>query len=190
MQMTPTERAHILKQEADRLLQDIQLEELCHPIGIITPTGSYYLDLMVYPDIDLYLPPARPYQLFDIASHLAENHPVKRVNFIRGGPGTLKDALYIKPVIETGTWGRPWKIDIWAVNSNFIEEKTAELSAFKAQMNPEIREFILNYKFSILNEEGRTPTFSGIHIYRAVFDLKIKTPKELTQYLRDQGIAV
>ena len=190
MQMTPTERAQILKQAADQLLEDIQLEELCRPIGIITPTGSYFLDLMVYPDIDYYLPPAKPRQLFDIASDLAENHPVKRVNFICGSPGALKDALYIKPVIDTGTWDRPWKIDIWAVDLKFIEQKTTELNAFKAQMTPEIREFILNFKFSILNEEGRTPMLSGIHIYRAVFDLNIRKPKELTQYLRDQGIAV
>lgn len=186
--MKPLERAAKLKQEADHLLQEIQLEELCRPIGKITPTGSYSLDLMIYPDIDLYLPPAKPRQLFEIASNLVENHPVRRVNFIRGGSKPLKDALYIKPVIDLGTWGRPWKIDIWAVDLNFIEEKTAELKHYKIQMTPKLRELILNYKYSILNQEGRTPIMSGIHIYRAVFDLKLRKFSELTQYLRDQGI--
>ncbi len=190
LRMKPLERAVRLKEEADALLREIQLDELCLPIGKLTPTGSYSLDLMIYPDIDLYLPPARPRQLFEIAAYLVENHPVIRVNFLRGGPVPLKDALYIKPVIAIGNWERPWKIDIWAVDSAFIDEKTAELESFKARMTPEIREFILNFKYSILNEEGRTPMFSGIHIYRAVFDLNLRTDEELNGYLKDQGIGI
>lgn len=190
LKMSPLERAAKIKEEADNLLWDIRLEELCRPIGKITPTGSYYLDLMVYPDIDLYLPPANPRQLFEIAAHLVENHPVVQVKFLRGGSGPLKNALYIKPVLAIGNWERPWKIDIWAVDVAFIKQKNAEMDSFKARMTPEIREFILNFKNSILNEEGRTPMFSGIHIYRAVFDLKIRNYQQLTQYLRDQGIQI
>ena len=190
MEMSTIERAEKLNHEADQLLQEIQLVELCRPIGKITPTGSYYLNLMIYPDIDLYLPPAKPRQLFDIVSQLVEKHPIIRVNFLNGGPGPLSDALYIKPVIDIGNWERPWKIDIWAVNQGLIEERNAELDRFKTKLTPEIRAFILDYKQSILNEEGRTPMFSGIYIYRAVFDLMIRDYVELTKYLKSQGIQI
>ena len=82
--MNPIQRAAKLKEEADDLLQAIRLAERCHDIGPITPTGSYYLDLMIYPDIDLYLPPAKPRQLFELAAGLVEDHPVIRMNFLNG----------------------------------------------------------------------------------------------------------
>ncbi|MEJ2756911.1 MAG: hypothetical protein P8046_00385 [Anaerolineales bacterium] len=190
MPLTSLERAAKLKQEADELLDTIKLAELCRGIGPMTPTGSYYLDVMVYPDIDVYLPPARPRQLFEVVSHLTEHHPVVRVNFLNQGMGPLKDGRYIKPVIDVGNWGRPWKIDIWAVDQAFIDQKQAELDDLKARMTMELRTFILGYKYSILNEEGRTPMYSGIHIYRGVLDHGLRTHGELSDYLRQQGIAV
>jgi len=188
--MKPTERSSELKKEADKLLRDIRLAERCREIGVLTPVGSYYLDLMIYPDIDLYLPPAKPSQLFQIAAQLVENHPVIRVNFINGGPGPLKNSLYIKPVIAVGNWGRPWKIDIWATDQAFIDEKIAELQRFKERLTPELRELIIDYKFSILNEEGRTPVFSGIYIYQAVLDHSLRQFSEITAFLREHSIKI
>ena len=80
---------------------------------------------MMYPDIDLYLPPTKPRQLFEIAASLAEKQPITRVNFINGGPAELKNALYLKPVIAVGTWERPWKIDLWAADLEFIKKRKA-----------------------------------------------------------------
>ncbi len=188
--MKPIERSAKLKKEANQLLREIKLAELCRDIGELTPTGSYYLDVMIYPDIDLYLPPATPGQLFQIAAHLVENHPVLRVNFLNGGPGPLKNALYIKPVIAMGDWERPWKVDIWAVSQAFIDQKTAELRKYKEIMTPELRELIVDYKYSILNEEFRTPMFSGIFIYQAVLDHGLRNFAEITEYLRENSITV
>jgi len=188
--MNPIERSARLKIEADDLLQEINLEALCRDIGELTPTGSYYLDLMIYPDIDIYLPPTTPRKLFQIAAHLVENHPVVRVNFLNGGSGPLKNGLYIKPVIAVGEWERSWKIDIWSVEQTFIEEKNAELDHYKEIITPEQRELILNYKYAILNVEGRTPMFSGIFIYQAVLVHGLKMFPEITEYLRENSIQV
>jgi hypothetical protein len=188
--MNPTERSAKLRTEADELLRNIKLAELCSAIGTLIPTGSYYLDLMVYPDIDLYLPPATPRQLFQMVTHLVEHHPVERVNFLNGGPGPLKNGLYIKPVIAFGDWERPWKIDIWAVDQSFIAEKNAELRSIKERMTPEQRELIVNYKYSILTPAYRTPMFSGVYIYRAVIDYGMVDHKEITEYLREHAIEI
>jgi hypothetical protein len=188
--MNPIERATRLKNEADELLQEIKLAERCRHIGRLTPTGSYYLDLMMYPDIDLYLPPATPRKMFQIVTGLVEEHPVMRVNFLKGGSGPLEDGLYIKPVIAVGEWERPWKIDIWAISQSFIEEKTDEMNSYKMRMTPEQRELILNYKYSVLNEDGRTPYFSGIFIYQAVIDQGLWENSEITNYLRKNSIDI
>ena len=188
--MNPIQRSARLKKEADELLHDIRLEERCRDIGKLTPTSSYNLSLMMYPDIDLYLPPASPRQLLEIAAGLVEDYPVVRVNFLNSGAGPLKDGLYIKPVIAVGGWELPWKIDIWAVALSFIEEKTAELDRFREKMTPEERELILNYKYAVLNEEGRTPMFSGVYIYRAVIDHGLQEFKDITGYLRENAIDI
>jgi len=184
--MNPIERSAQLKKEADNLLQEIRLEKRCREIGKLTPTGSYYLDLMMYPDIDLYLPPAKPRQLFQLAADLVENYPVVRVNFLNGGQGPLKNGLYIKPVIAVGEWERPWKIDIWAVARSFIDDKIAEMDRFKERMTSQQCELILNYKYAILNDEDRTPMFSGIYIYQAVIDRGLQKFSEITEIFKGE----
>jgi hypothetical protein len=55
--VTPEERSNALRRQADEVLDRIHLRGQCAGIGDIISTGSYFLDLIMYPDIDLYLPP-------------------------------------------------------------------------------------------------------------------------------------
>ena len=164
--MTPDDRSHALRAEADDVLKLIRLQDLCAEIGELTPTGSYFMDLMMYPDVDLYLPPTAPEMLLGVAAELSKLHCVQRINYIRGGPGDLKDGLYLKPVVEHGRWERPWKIDIWSLPSATVEKKQAQLENLKSRMTPTHRAVILHAKYRLLTDAGRTPIFSGIYIYR------------------------
>jgi len=188
--MTPEERSRRLRKEADKVLAMVHLKRHCGPIGKIIPTGSYFLDCMMYPDIDVYMPFVPMEILFDIAIKLARYDCVKKINFEKGGPGDLAKGLYLKPIIEYGEWGRPWKIDIWSLPITIVEKKQTELEGFKHRMTPEHKKIILNYKFSVLTETKRTPLFSGFRIYQAVIDLGLKDFDKITQYLRKNGINV
>ena len=53
--MFPLERATKLRREADVVLGLINLYDILRPYGKVFPTGSFFLDVMVYPDIDLYI---------------------------------------------------------------------------------------------------------------------------------------
>lgn len=188
--MDPLERARRLRREADEVLDRFRFRELCAPIGPLTPTGSYFMDLMIYPDIDLYLPPTTPEMLMGVGTQLAVLENTLRVNFLRGGPGPLADGLYLGPKIAYGNWERPWKFDLWAVPRSFIAAQNAELADLKARMTPAQRKLILQTKFRLLTDEGRTPTFSGIFIYRAVIDHQMDDHASIVAFLRANGIDV
>jgi len=166
--MTPEERAQCLRKEADEVLETVHLKEHCAPIGKTVPTGSYFLDLM----------------------KLVEYDCVKEIVFQKGGPGDLAEGFYLKPVVEHGSWERPWKIDIWSLPLDIVEKKQKELSDIKDRMTPVHRRLILEYKYSILTEKKRTPMFSGIYIYRAVMNLGLKDFNEITEHLRENGINI
>ena len=112
------------------------------------------------------------------------------MNFAKGGPAELSNGLYLKPVIEYGAWERPWKIDMWALPVEVAEKKQSELRNLQARLSPELRRLILEYKFSVLTDAGRTPMFSGIHIYRAVIIQGLTDHEAITEYLRKNGIEI
>ena len=148
------------------------------------------MDLMMYPDVDLYLPPTTPESLLRVAVELSKYDCVKKMNYLRGGPGPLKEGLYLKPIVAHSNWGRPWKIDIWSLPTALIDKNQSELIELKSRMTSKHRTLILKLKHQLLNEEGRTPMFSGIFIYKAVIDHGLQELRAISQFLRDNDIDV
>lgn len=192
--MTPTgplQRAALLKTEADLLLAHLGLEELLRSAaGRVEFTGSYLLDLMAYPDIDVMAASLSIEQVFALGARLARRPGVIQLVFEPSRDPDLPGGLYLKARVEWGDWGRPWKIDIWFLDDAVIERKLGEMRRFQAQLTPALRELILNYKQSILTSEKRTPMGSGYWIYRAVFDEGLRSYEAIGAFLRGHGIEV
>ena len=182
------QRAAALHQEAAAVLQLIRLEELLRPFGPPVYGGSYFLDLMAYPDIDLYLPPLSISEVFTLAGRIAEVPQVIQVVFERSNDPSLPGGLYLKPRIQVGGWGRPWKIDMWSLDAGLVEQIMAEMRHWKATMTAVQRQRILRYKSSVLTKEGRTPKYSGYFIYKAVLDEGLEDFQQVTDYLLQHGI--
>ena len=187
---SPEARATALRSEADVVLELLNLRTLLEPLGPIQETGSYFMDTMMYPDIDLSLPPTTPEKLLYICTELSKLPIVKKLRFLRGGTGELQDGLYIKPEVEYGNWGRLWKIDIWALPNAMLQAKRAEMDDLKARMTLAHRDTILQTKYQLLTDEKRTPMFSGIFIYRAVINDGLVALEDIVTYLRENGIEV
>jgi hypothetical protein len=186
----PLQRSARLKEEADFILQAVNLYPIVQPYGRITPTGSYYLDVMAYPDIDLYLSKVSVTELFAIGGQLAACDLVYRVVFEKSQTTRLPGGLYLKPRIRYGEWGRPWKIDIWSLADEVIDRQMAEIHRFKQAMTAEIQEQIIRYKHAILTASQRTPMYSGYHIYKAFIDEGLTDFQAVTAYLVEQGIRI
>jgi hypothetical protein len=188
--MAPLDRANLIKQEADFILQKVRLYEILRPYGKITLTGSYFLDVMVYPDIDIYIPKLTVAQLFRIGARLAESELVVQVVFEKSNDPLMPGGLYLKLRIAYGDWGRPWKIDIWSLDEALIEQKMEPMLRFKARMTDRVRAQIINFKLSIMTSASRTPMYSGYFIYKAIIDEGLTDFQEVTKYLIENGIQV
>ena len=75
------ERADQLRCEADIVLEKIQLFHILQSYATIFPTGSYWLDVMAYPDIDLYITKISMDQMFSIGAQVACSELVTQVIF-------------------------------------------------------------------------------------------------------------
>lgn len=186
--MNPAKRSAKLMREADFIMQEIELYDILESYGKIVPTGSYFLDVMIYPDIDLYISKVSINQLFQIGAQLANSKMVLEVVFQRSRILYLPGGLYLKARIEYGDWGRPWKIDIWSVDEAIIDKKMKPMQQFKKKMTEHIREQIISYKASILTDKYRTPMYSGFFIYQAFVNEGMSDFQEVTAYLIDNGI--
>src|SRR4030042_1200386 len=187
--MLPGERAAMLRREADVVLDLIGLYAILHPYARVFPNGSYFLDVMVYPDIDLYITKVSLDQIFEIAAQLASCDQVIQVVFSKtDDPVNLPDGLYLKPRVNYGDWGRPWKIDIWSLAENVISSKMTDMYRFQEKMTPEIRQQIIQYKLSVMTSQKRTPMYSGYYIYKAFIDEGLTDFKDVARYLISCGI--
>ena len=188
--MDPIERSAKLRQEADLVAKEIGLWRILSSYGRVVPTGSYLLDVMAYPDVDLYMPKMSLAQLFEIGAQLAESDLVFEVVFARPKLADLPGGLYLKPRVEYGDWGRPWKFDIWSIEDALIDEKMACIYRFRDAMTESLREQIIRYKVSILNSGHRTPRYSGYFVYKAFLDEGLTDFRQVTQYLIENGVKI
>ena len=188
--MNPLQRTKIIKQEADAILEKVGVFQILESYGNVTPTGSYFLDTMVYPDIDLYIPKIPISEMFNIGSKLAAHELTSEVVFQKSRVSALPGGLYLKARFEYGDWGRLWKLDIWSLEDTLIEKQMAEMVRFKGRMTEELREKIINYKYSMLTDKHRTPTFSGYFIYKAFLDEGMTDFDDVTRYLIESGIKI
>jgi hypothetical protein len=183
-------RADRLHQEADVILKAIRFSEIFQPIGPPSFTGSYFLDLMAYPDIDVEVSQMTPGQIFSVLSQFFEHPWLDQVEFEKPNEPRLPGSLYFKLRIVHGDWGRPWKIDIWSLSHSQLASGRKEMQHIKNLITPGKREIILRYKAARLNAQGRTPPGSGWWIYKAVLEDGLEDPLEIDAYLIANGIKI
>lgn len=188
--MKPVERAEKLKQEAGEVLKMINLAERIAPWGRFTPTGSYLLDVMAYPDLDLYIPPIPMKDLIGIGAAVAEIDAVQKVTFEKSNAPTLPGAAYLMLSIDYGKWGRPWLVHMWSVDEELLQARMGIYQDFRAKITPPLREKILEYKHAVMTLDERTPRYSGFYIYHAFLEEGLLEFPDVTSYLNEHGIKI
>lgn len=187
--MDPITRAALLKTEADQIIAHLDLTRILTSVaGRVEYIGSYLLDLMAYPDIDLMARRVAVEQVFQAGGQLVRSPHIVQAVYQPSNDPDLPGGLYFKLRVAWGEWGRPWKLDIWFLDEAIIERKLTDTRRFQAALSPDLRQLILRYKASVLTPEGRTPMYSGYWIYRAVLDEGLRDFGAISAYLIAHGI--
>ena len=187
------EIANELQQEANALLNNKSLWIPFISNGNIYVTGSTYLDLLVFPDLDIYYDINDSAKVIDIFSDAAK--------YIIGRDDVtsleIEKELYKrysqspKGIVfqyRINNVKRLWKVDIWAIaDKKVLEEKIQELKKFKENMTEKQRNLILLAKHELAKPFGRTPVGSSYLVYKAVLEEELNDTNQIIAYIRNQG---
>ena len=128
------ELADGLRKEADRIIYGKGIDKLLQPYGDVFYTGSYFLNVMVWPDIDITMAlDPDPYSVedfFEIGGKIARIDSVislKFNNFFRLEVQDLPEGLYWGICLDMANRNTPWKIDLWAKDKEALAEDRATM---------------------------------------------------------------
>ena len=179
------ETNEILKKQAGDLLQNYETLN-----GIASVTGSCALDLMVCPDLDLHVPADQVKNLFGLAEILYQNRLTDELYLQKGTTVGIPEGQHIQVRTHLLSEHAKWKIDIWILPAAAISQKSAQIDSLNERLTDADRERILELKRQLLQPNGFTPKYSGIHIYRAYLDEGIRELASLKDYLSSKGISL
>lgn len=186
--------ANTLKKEARDLLKNEDLWQSFAKNGKIHVAGSTYLDLLVFPDLDVYFEVKDVKSILgtfaDAAKNLIVMDQVRTIEFEKDlhqrYPKQVPEGFFLQYRIDNGH--RLWKVDIWSVaDKNILDNKMQESARFKEQMTPEQRKLILQAKHQLMAPFGRTPMGSSYLVYVAVVEKGLSTVEAIIDYVRSQG---
>lgn len=188
-----------LKAEASKFIYSSGLDNILNSFGRVFYTGSYFLDVMVWPDLDIeILLNGDPYSVkafFQLGSEIEQLPEVKSMkfhNFLNPpGPESIPPkGLYWKIQAERPGKQNPWKIDLWSFEKDVLEKNRKKMEDFAARIDEDKRKRIIQLKHSLLTSQGRTPVFSGYHIYQAVLIHNILKRPDVINFLRNHGVVL
>lgn len=194
----PSPRSRHLREEATALIHQAGLDSILRRYGKLHYTGSYFLDLMVWPDLDIELSLAPdPFSLeafFDLGREIAQACAVSWMTFhnrVWFRPfEQVPKGLYWNIHVADAAFTEEWNIDLWSLEPSVLEANWKQMQKTAAAIDEPKRSTIIELKHSLLNEAGRTPRFSGYHTYQAVLFKGLTQREEIIRYLRDHGVDV
>jgi hypothetical protein len=183
----------LLIAEADRILNEFGLLKILKKYGTPFVTGSYLLGLMTWRDLDIHLEMNIPdekkffHMGGEVASALKPWRMSYRNEFLAR---TLNLPLGFYFGVHTFILGgtEEWKIDIWAMDTEQMEEGKKDLAELQAGINAKSRRAILEIKNRFCKHPEYRAGLHSLDIYEAVMKHDIKTPEEFIKYMKSRNV--
>lgn len=173
--MNSLQRARYKKQQAKKIIQELQLIEKWSTVGDCHLVGAAAYDLIVSPDIDFetFSDDIHPEHIMLELAPLVANPNVVELKY-HDYSKTDFNGHYFKLIYnEQGT---EWTIDMWLFSTNKEGALSRDMVPFmKKYLTNTSREIILDIKEALIEKNLE---FSSIFIYQAVLEYGIKNIDE------------
>lgn len=172
-----------LKTSGNKILNEEGLLEILNTLGKVQIVGSYDLDLLIKPDIDI----AIGGEEYDIEKYFSACTEIaKRIKPIRIKYIDQSVAQFDAFPFDTGYFlginlkrdGINWSIDGWVFTREIFEERVAYHNEIKERLNEENREILMNIKDLIYNN----PNYRSVDLYKAVLFDEVESLEEFKEW--------
>jgi hypothetical protein len=192
------EQSKKIKSQADRILKDSGIIEILQSYGEVKLAGSYALDVMLRPDIDIYVVASEHNweKVLDIQFKISKSNYFREVDFVNwfdfsNEPSNIDvwvpsvKGYYFRPIVPLE--GELWKMDIWLITSEY--DKTSERTDYFKKLldsaDESKKSAILEIKEAMRKGNSYIDDVDGKLIYKAVLELGINTPDEFRSFLSE-----
>lgn len=162
-----------MKREADDILKNTELLKILSEFGTPHIIGSYAMDLIYNPDIDIVVETDNLRGAsVDALSALVKKGDFEKIeygDFVKF-PHVNRPNGYII-VLRTTRGDVRWEIEIWFLSNTTKEEN--DVSRVRASLTPELKRTILEFKRHIHEKNISKHKISSADIYRAVLEKHI-----------------
>lgn len=196
MNLSPKEIALKLKQDVDEIIQSEHIHTLLSKSAELYYSGSYLLDCMVYPDVDIHLRVSQG-DAFEVLAECAHYYMAQapRCSRIKMEKAYHLQHAYLPKGVFLGLkfneelYKSPWKFDIWVMEEG-LDEHLEKMANYQRYMTETKREAILTLKHQFITPAGRSSKMGSHHIYDAVLYHGVQDYLELSEYLKSKDIQI
>jgi hypothetical protein len=173
----------ILKEEGRKILEDDGLLDILSKYGKVQIVGSYDLDLLIKPDIDISICVDKfdIDRYFSLCSEITKKLKPSRVKYIDQSlqklPFPFEEGYFLG--LHIPRKDIVWTIDGWVFTPEIFNERVAYHNRIKQKLNKDTREILLTIKKTICNN----PNYMSNDLYNAVlFENVASLPEFLAWY--------
>lgn len=169
-----------VKDEADALLYDFNLLGILEKFGKVYITGSYFMDLMVWNDLDVYIEDNETSRsnFYTLIGEICTELKPSRLDGMAGDKGWFFG-------FETYATGERWNVDIWLKNKDEIKSAQESCAETARLINdrPECRKAVMDIKENLIERRlygfDKLPAhYHSGDVYNAVLNEDARTYDE------------
>ena len=190
-------RAEELHRQGDSVLAKSGIRRILSDMGHVLMVGSYSLDLLVRPDLDIIVTSENPERATAVhaTKRILDEGYFQSVVFIdhftfrkRLDAGMNARGFYWHLDVPEAAFGVQWKVDVWYLHpaENWFGARTQSFQAL-LEADPEKRTTILELKTHFLEGRGYRHGLKGGVICEAVLEHGFRTPGELVSFAERKG---
>lgn len=185
-----------LQEDANKVVELLQLDALLSGIGKPTRVGSSAMGLMVRRDIDITVT-CRDLsagtraafvqigaKLMSMDRHVSSVRLRNDTGVWNADPASYPDGLYLG-VSARANDGIDWTLDIWAVDQPERQPDLSHLRTFLPRLNDQRRKTILRIKQALAEEKSglSDAKIPSVYVYEAVLDHDVGSMKQFKEWL-------